>query len=65
MGRRFAATGRFDRGEASAFAAPEYLPKREARMFRLFGPAVPRVFMGRMAKKMGCRWRLDARPYKG
>ena len=65
MGRRFAATGRFDRGEASAFAAPEYLPKREARMFRLFGPAVQRVFMGRMAKKMGCRWRLDARPYKG
>ena len=33
-------------------------------MFRLFGRHVQRVFMGRMAKKLGCRDRLDAQPYQ-
>lgn len=30
----------------------------------LFGHFVQRIFMGRMAKKMGCRQPLDARPYQ-
>ena len=36
----------------------------QSRMFNLFGRPVQRIFMGQMAKKMGCRERLDARPYE-
>lgn len=64
MGRQFARTHRFDRRTAEKFAGPAYLPKSQIRVFRLFGHLVQRIFMGRMAKKMGCRQPLDARPYQ-
>ncbi len=63
MGRHFAETHRFEKDVVDVFAAPEYLPEKELRMFKLFGRPVQKLFMGRMAKKMGCQGRLDAQPY--
>lgn len=64
MGQYYAKTGCFDRQTVDRFAAPEYMPEKQIRMFRLIGRPVQRAFMGRMAKKMGCRERLDARPFQ-
>lgn len=63
MGRYFARTQKFDKTVVNDFAAPEYMPEKQIRMFNLLGRPVQRIFMGRMAKKMGCRERLDAKPY--
>ena len=63
-GRCFVQSRCFDQKTSDAFAAPEYMPKNQIRMFNLIGRPVQRVFMGHMAKKMGCRDRLDARPYE-
>lgn len=64
MGRYFAAHGYFDKETVNAFAAPEYMPEKQVKMFNLFGHTVQKIFMGRIAKKMGCRAPLDARPYE-
>ena len=64
MGRYYAKTGYFDKGTVSEFAAPERMSAGQIRMFNLFGRPVQRVFMGQMARKMGCRERLDAKPWK-
>ena len=64
MGRQFAETGQFDKELVHAFAGSEYMPASQIRMFNLFGRPVQRIFMGRMARNMGCRERLDAKPYK-
>ena len=63
MGRYYARTGYFDKPAVDRFAGPEYMPEKEIRMFRLVGRPVQHLFMGCMAKKMGCRGRLDAKPY--
>ena len=63
MGRYYARTNGFDKPAADRFAGSEYLPPQQIRMFGLVGRPVQRIFMGRMAKKLGCRGRLDARPY--
>ena len=65
MGRYYAETRYFDKGAVSEFAAPERMSRGQIRMFNLFGRPLQRVFMGQMARKMGCRERLDARPYAG
>ena len=62
MGRYFARTGYFDKPAVSAFAAPEYMSARQVRMYRLFGRHISRFFMGHIAKKLGCKERLDAQP---
>ena len=62
MGRLFARYGQFEKSAVDAFAAPEYMPKKQIRMFNLFGRHVSRFFMGHIAKKLGCKERLDARP---
>lgn len=64
MGRTFAVSHRFDKDEVTAFSAPEYLPQKQIRMFNLFGRTVQRIFMGSIAKTMGCHERLDAKPYE-
>ena len=65
MGRYYAETRYFDKGVVSEFAAPERMSRGQIRMFNLFGRPVQRVFMGQMARKMGCRERLDAKPWNG
>ena len=64
MGRYYSRTGYFDKPAVDRFAAPEYLPEGQVRLFNLVGRPVQLVFAGRIAKKLGCRDRLDARPYE-
>ena len=63
MGRLFAQSGRFEKSVVDAFAAPEYMQEKQIRMYNLLGKRVSRFFMGRIAKKLGCKARLDARPF--
>lgn len=63
MGRCFAKSHEFDEQTVRDFSGPEYMAEKEIRMFNRFGRPVQRIFMGRMAKKMGCKERLDAKPY--
>ena len=64
MGRTFAQTGSFEKTAVDAFAGPEYMPEKQIRMYNLFGRHISRFFMGRIAKKLGCKEKLDARPYE-
>ncbi len=64
MGRYFAKTHYFEKEIVNKFAAPEYLPKKELKMFKIFGHMVQKIFMGKMAKKLGCQDKLDAKPYQ-
>ena len=63
MGRYFGKTGFFEKAVVDDFAGPEYMGEKEIKMFNRFGPPIQRVFMGRLSKKLGCKERLDARPY--
>ena len=63
MGRTFAQIGFFEKSAVDAFAGPEYMPEKQIRMYNLFGRHISRFFMGRIAKKLGCKEKLDARPY--
>lgn len=65
MGRVFARSARFEKSVADAFAGPENMPEKQIRMYNLLGKRISRFFMGRIARKLGCRERLDARPYEG
>lgn len=62
MGRTFAQTGCFEKAAVDAFAGPEYMPEKQIRMYNLFGRHISRFFMGRIAKNLGCKEKLDARP---
>ena len=64
MGRTFARSGCFEKAVVDAFAGPEYMPEKQIRMYNLIGKHISRFFMGRIARKLGCRERLDARPYE-
>ena len=64
MGRTFAQTGSFEKAAVDAFAGPEYMPEKQIRMYNLVGKHISRFFMGRIAKKLGCKEKLDARPYE-
>ena len=62
MGRVFARSGQFEKSAVDAFAAPEYMPKKQKRMYNLFGRHISHFFMGHIAKKLGCKEKLDAKP---
>ena len=62
MGRVFASSGRFEKSAVDAFAAPEYMPEKQIRIYNLFGRHISRFFMGQIAKKLGCKEKLDAQP---
>ena len=57
-------SGRFDKAAADAFSGAEHMSARQIRMYNLVGRRISRFYIGRIAKKLGCRGRLDARPYK-
>lgn len=63
MGRSFARTARFEKSAVDAFAGPEYMTKAQIRMYNLLGKPISRLYLKRIAGKLGCRDRLDARPY--
>ena len=62
MGRVFARTGCFEKSVVDAFAAPEFMSKKQMRTYNLFGKHLSRLFMPHIAKKLGCKEKLDARP---
>ena len=62
MGRVFARCGQFEKSAVDAFAAPEYMSKNQIRTFHLFGKHLSRLFMPQIARKLGCKEKLDARP---
>lgn len=64
MGRTFAQTGSFEKAAVDAFTGPEYMPEKQIRMYNRVGKHISRFFMGRIAKKLGCKEKLDARPYE-
>lgn len=64
MGRVFARDGCFKKKIVDTFAAPEYLHPPKMRMFNLFGKHLARIFMPQIAKKLGCKERLDATPLR-
>ena len=64
MGRTFAQRGSFEKTAVDVFAGPEYMPEKQIRMYNLVGKHISRFFMGRIAKKLGCKEKLDARPYE-
>lgn len=64
MGRTFAETGRFEKAAVDAFAAPEYMSEQQIKQYNLLGKHISRFFMGRIAKKLGCKRRLDDKPYE-
>ena len=65
MGRSFARTARFEKSTVDAFAGPETMPERQLRMYNLLGKRISRLYLNRIARRLGCRDRLDARPYEG
>ncbi|MDO5322719.1 MAG: hypothetical protein Q4G06_01770 [Clostridia bacterium] len=65
MGRSFARTARFEKSAVDAFAGPETMSKKQILMYNLLGKPLSRFYLARIAKKLGCRERLDARPYEG
>ena len=62
MGRVFAQSGQFEKFAVGAFAAPEYMSKKQILMYNLLGKRISRIFMGHIAKKLGCNEKLDAQP---
>ena len=62
MGYIFAETGFFDKSVVGAFAQ-EYMTEKQIQMYNLVGNHISRFFMGRIAKGLGCREKLDAQPY--
>ena len=39
------------------------LPEKQIRLYNLVGKHISRFFMGHIAKKLGCKTKLDAKPY--
>ena len=63
MGRYYAKTRYFDKPSVDKFAAPEYMPQSQIRTYNLVFRHISRFFMGSIAKKLGCKGKLDAKPY--
>ncbi|MBE5962049.1 MAG: hypothetical protein E7256_11840 [Lachnospiraceae bacterium] len=63
MGRLFAKEGHFDEAKVSEFAKPEYFSKGVIAISTIFSP-VQKLMMQGMAKKLGCKGSLNAKPYQ-
>ena len=63
IGRQFGESGAFRQETIEAFSIPEYLSERQIRMSN--GPLryVQRLVMQYFAKRLGCRTKLDAKPF--
>ncbi|MDO4548600.1 MAG: hypothetical protein Q4D04_10905 [Clostridia bacterium] len=63
-GREFAKSGGFTEEYAIDFAGSERMSRAEIVKYELLGCHLSKFMMGRVAKKFGCREKLDARPYQ-
>lgn len=64
IGRSFAQYGYFDKDIMSEFSGPEYLSEKQIRQSETSGKYMQRWFMNRIAKRLGCKTKLDAKPYE-
>lgn len=64
VGRLFAQNGGFDDTILKEYASPEYLTPIQIKRFNRFGKYMQKFFMGLIAKKLGCKTRLDAKVYR-
>lgn len=63
IGRCFAEQGCFEESAFARFACPEYLPEKQRKKLEKSGNHVQKWFMRLVARRLGCRDALDARPY--
>lgn len=63
MGKSFAQHGCFEPEIAAAFAGAEYLTEKQVRPFGKIGDCLQSWLLGRIAKRLGCEGKLDAKPY--
>jgi len=63
-GRHFADAKAFEKSYGDTFVGPEYMSEKEVRKFNRMGHHMQKFFMGRVAKKLGCKDKLDAQPYQ-
>ena len=64
MGRRFAEMGDFLFPEAKAFTGVEYFDASFIKGFNRFGRHIQRLMMKGIAKKIGCKGKLDKKVYR-
>lgn len=64
MGRYYAETEYFHKTVADRFAAPEHMPKSQIIVYHLLFKYISRFFMDSIAKKLGCKGKLDDAPYE-
>lgn len=62
-GREFGRYGYFEQSIISKYSSPEFLSEKQIRQFKTWGKHVQRCFVNLAAKRLGCKDRLDARPY--
>lgn len=63
IGRLFAGYGYFDIKIISQFVSPEYLSQNQIRRFEKLGKYIQKWFMDWIAKRLGCKEKLDTKPY--
>ncbi len=63
IGSLFARYGYFDTEIISEFASPEYLSKKQIRQSEKMGKYIQKCFMDWIAKRLGCKEKLDVKPY--
>ena len=64
MGKRFAENESFLFPEAEAFTGMEYFDEKSIKVFNRFGRHIQRLMVSRIVKKLGCKGKLDDRPYE-
>ena len=63
IGNCFAQYGYLEPKIFSQFASPEYLSKKQIRQFEKTGKYIQKWFMNIIAKRIGCKGKLSAKPY--
>lgn len=64
VGHLFGQYGYFDAEIISRFASPEYLSEKQLRSFQGFGKYTQKWSVNWVAKWLGCKGKLDERPYR-
>lgn len=64
IGRKFKGKEVFTKDMVNEFAGPEYLDEKVIKKFNRFGKYLQKFFMGKIAKKLGCKVKLNDRPYQ-
>lgn len=63
IGRCFSKYGYFDQNTILEFTSPEYLTEKQQNQSNQLGKHLQNWVLGRIAKKLGCKEKLDAKPY--